>query len=311
MALLCEAASAAPAAPAAAPAASGIPQVTVEAQREAIAEQARQYVGKVSGSGWASAVDRPLGLWRRPVCLAVAGLPRPEGEFVFRRLTGIITSAGAPLGDNACSPNLLVVFTTEPEALLSAWRKRNKRLFGGANPGLVNDFIARPLPVRVWYNTSFTGENGEQGAPSSSLSSGATGAGPGTTTLTQMMLLDIPTYPEVPGGSRLSLTAVPDLSSAIAVVDLRQCEGIGWGALTDYIAMPSLSKMDLATSFRDMPSVLALFGAPRDTRQAGLTDWDRAYLKALYHTRRMSRLQRVEMREQMAREMDATVTGTP
>jgi hypothetical protein len=311
MALLCGAAIAAPAAPAAAPPASGIPQVTVEAQREAIAEQARRYVGKVSGSGWATAVDRPLGLWRRPVCLAVAGLTRPEGEFVFRRLTGIITSAGAPVGDNACSPNLLVVFTTEPEALLSAWRKRNKRLFGAANPGLVNDFIRRPLPVRVWYNTSFTGENGEQGTPSSSLSSGATGAGPGTTTLTQMMLLDIPTYPEEPGGTRLSLTAVPDLSSAIAVVDLKQCEGSGWGALTDYIAMASLSKLDLATSFRELPSVLALFGAPGEGRQTGLTDWDRAYLKALYHTRRMSRLQRVEMREQMAREMDAMVTGTP
>jgi hypothetical protein len=33
-------------------------------------------------------------------------------------------------------------------------------------------------------------------------------------------------------------------------------------------------------------------------------------LKALYHSRRMARLQRVEIREQMVHEMDATMANT-
>jgi hypothetical protein len=311
MLLLCAAASAARADPAAAPSANSLPQVTLEAQHEALTEQARQFVGKVSGSGWASAVDHPLELWRQPVCLAVAGL-RPEAEFIFRRFTPIITEAGAALGRNGCTPNLIVVLTTEPEAFLSAWRKRDRRMFGAANPEVVQQFFARARPVRVWYNSSFAGEDAGAGAPSSALSSAAmAGGGPGgatASTQTQLMLLDIPTFPEQPGGTRLSLTAVPDLSSVIVVVDLKRCEGIGWGALTDYVAMVALSNVDLSTDFADMPSVLALFSAPGEARLTGLTNWDRAYLKALYHSRRMARLQRVEIREQMLREMEAAVT---
>jgi len=311
-ALLCGVAGAALAEPVAPPSSSTLPPVTLEAQRAALAEQAHQFVGKVSGSSWANAVDRPLELWRQPVCLAVAGL-RPEAELIFRRFTEIITEAGATVGRNGCTPNLIVVLTTEPEAFLSAWHKRDSRMFGAANPGLVKQFFTRALPVRVWYNTSFAGD-GVGGAPSNALSSAAmAGVGPGgaiSSTQTQLMLLDIPTFPEVPGGTRLSLTAVPDLSSAIVVVDLKRCEGIGWGALTDYIAMVSLTNVDLDTNFGDMPSVLALFSAPADTRLTGLTSWDRAYLKALYHSRRMARLQRVEIREQMVHEMDATMANT-
>lgn len=313
IALLCAVARAAPAEPVAAPSSSSLPPVTLEAQREALAEQAHQFVGKVSGSSWATAVDRPLELWRQPVCLAVAGL-HPEAELIFRRFTQIITEAGATVGGSGCTPNLIVVLTTEPEAFLGAWRKRDRRLFGSANPGLVEQFLTRALPVRVWYNSGFAGKDAAAGAPSSALSSAAVASsGPGgatTSTQTQLMLLDIPTFPEESGGTRLSLTAVPDLSSAIVVVDLKQCEGIGWGALTDYIAMVSLTNVDLGSNFGDMPSVLALFSAPAERRLTGMTNWDRAYLKAVYHSRRMARLQRVEIREQMVREMDATMAHT-
>lgn len=313
IALLSGVASAALAEPVAAPSSSSLPPVTLEAQRAALAEQAHEFVGKVSGSSWATAVDRPLELWRQPVCVAVAGL-HPEAEFIFRRFTQIITEAGATVGRNGCTPNLIVVLTTEPEAFLRAWKKRDMRLFGSANPALVSQFLTRALPVRVWYNTSFAGKDASGGAPSSVLSSAAAaGAGPGgaiTSTQTQFMLLDVPTFPEEAGGTRLSLTAVPDLSSAIVVVDLKQCEGIGWGALTDYIAMASLTNVDLDSNFGDTPSVLALFSGPADKRLAGMTDWDRAYLKAVYHSRRMARLQRVEIRAQMVREMDATMANT-
>ena len=313
-ALLCGAATLVQAEPPSATSSNSLPQVTVQAQREALAEQARQFVGKVSGSSWATAVDHPLELWRSPVCVAVAGL-RPQGEFIFKRFTEIITDVGATVGTNGCTPNLIVVLTTKPEAFLSAWRKRDQRMFGGANPGLVNQFFTHALPVRVWYNTSFAGRDAAPGASSSALSSAATAGGgamaggAGTSTQTQLMLLDIPTFQDQPGGTRLSLTAVPDLSSTIVVVDLKQCEGFGWGALTDYIAMVSLTNVDLSTNFVDMPSVLALFSAPADKRLTGMTDWDRAYLKAVYHSRRMARLQRVEIREQMVREMDTSVAS--
>ncbi len=322
-ALLCGLVSAASAEPPPATSSSSLPQVTIQAQRAAIEEQAREFVGKVSGSSWASADDdHPLELWRIPACVAVAGLQRPQGELVYGRVTRTMSDAGAPVGKNGCAPNLIIVMTTEPEIFLRAWRKRDRRLFGAASPSLVNQFFDRPLPVRAWYNTSYSGEDGSPGTTSSPLSSSAAAGGGGgggmgesggalSSTQFQAMLAEIPTFRAPYGGTRLRLTAVPDLSSTIVVVDLKQCEGFSWGALADYIAMAALTNVDLHANFSDVPSILALFGEPADKRDAGLTDWDRSYLKALYHTNRMSRLQRVQIREAMVRDMEPGRIATP
>ncbi len=323
--LLCGVATALLADPPPATPSSNLPQVTIQAQQEAVTEQARQFVGKVTGSTWANSDDKPLELWRKPICLAVAGLLRPQGEFVFTRVTQIVSEAGASIDKNDCRPNLFVVVTTEPNVFLSAWRKRDRRLFGSASPGLVKKFFDHALPVRVWYNSKEAGEDEDSSTTSSSFSSaagigaagggGMGGAGSGgmggaaSSAQLQTMLSELPTFRDHYGGTRLSAAAVPDLSSAIIIVDLKQCEGIGWGALADYIAMAALTNIDVDTNFSDVPSILSLFNVPTDKRQTGLTDWDRAYLKALYHTNRMSHLQRVQIREQMASEMGARVTA--
>src|SRR5690242_6559849 len=81
---------------------SGVPEVLIQAQREALEKQAREFVGKVSGSSWADEHDKPLPLGRKAICPAVAGLPRNQGEFIFNRLTDIISVAGAHSGLNGC-----------------------------------------------------------------------------------------------------------------------------------------------------------------------------------------------------------------
>ena len=320
IALLCAMAGAALADPPSQEPPSNIPQVTIQAEREAITEQARQFVGKVTGSSWADADDHPLELWRMPVCPAVAGLPAPQGEFVFKELAHVMTEAGAPVGKDGCVPNLIVVATTQPVEFLTAWRKRDKRLFDNTSPSLVKRFLEQPLPVRVWYNTGLAGEDAAVGSlggglSGAYLSGGMSGGGMGesggvaASAQAQTMLGDIPTFRQRYGGTRLSLTAAPDLSSEIVIVDIKQCEGFGWGALADYIAMIALTNIDLSTNFDDVPSILALFKAPADKRQVGLTDWDRAYLKALYHTERMMRSQREKIRQRMVDEIDRVKTA--
>src|ERR1700733_7936644 len=86
---------------------SSLPEVVVEAQREAIQKQAHVFVQKVTGSAWASdSGEHILGMWRIPICPLVAGLPRPQGQVVFDRLTEIANTAGAHLGATGCRPNL-------------------------------------------------------------------------------------------------------------------------------------------------------------------------------------------------------------
>ena len=49
---------------------------------------------------------------------------------------------------------------------------------------------------------------------------------------------------------------------------------------TDYAAMVVLAQVDPRADYSDQPTVLNLFGDPQNV--TGLTDWDRAYLQALY-----------------------------
>jgi hypothetical protein len=302
--------------------ASSLPQVTVRAQREAIQKQAQAFVRKITGSAWASDDgEHLLGLWRIPVCPIVVGLPRAQGEFIFDRVTEVVISVGAHPGKSGCHPNLYIVVTNQPVEILTAWYKRDRRMFGRPMPAVVKNFLSRPLPVRIWYNTQLSGE-GVPGSNQGTIAGGSLGgeggqmsAGAGTNAGGQMnsqsILADIPIFQDVPGGTRLRAAAAHDLASVIVLVDFKQTEGLSWGQLADYIAMAALTNVDPDRNFSEVPSILALFNTAVQSRPQRLSDWDSAYLKALYHTERMSRLQRVSIALEIAREMDPSKRPEP
>lgn len=286
-----------------------LPQVTIQAQREAIQKQAQTFVQKVTGSAWKSdSSEQILGLWRTPVCPLVAGFPHERGQFVFDRLTEVMMAAGARPGSRGCRPNLVVVATERPEELLRAWHKRDVRMFAQSQPAVVQRFFEKPLPVRLWYITALVGEDGDVAVRSSGGSTTPMQGGMGGGTGSLSLLDEIPIFNSGTGGrlgSRLGLGAVHDLAAVIVIVDLSQMEGMTWNQLADYFAMAALTNIDpYSSSFADMPSILALFSTPSESRPKGLTTWDSAYLNALYHTDRMSPLQRVMIAQKIARDMD-------
>lgn len=71
-----------------------------------------------------------------------------------------------------------------------------------------------------------------------------------------------------------------DLNSATVVIDMTKASGVLLPALMDYAAMVVLAQVDPRADYSDQPTVLNLFGDPQNV--TGLTDWDRAYLQALY-----------------------------
>jgi hypothetical protein len=75
-------------------------------------------------------------------------------------------------------------------------------------------------------------------------------------------------------------------SSVAVILDARQVVGIGIGPLTDYVAMLALADTDPDAPLGASPTILRLFSAraAHEPLPAGLSDWDRAYLKALYGT---------------------------
>lgn len=123
--------------------------VETERRREQVAREVRAYVDAITIQN----PDDALARWQVPVCPAVAGLPFDAGKFVFERVSSIANDAGIPLGKPDCRPNLLIVLTREPEALLRSWLRMNPRLFSRERGVAVTERTIRtPAAVRVFYN---------------------------------------------------------------------------------------------------------------------------------------------------------------
>jgi hypothetical protein len=63
--------------------------------------------------------------------------------------------------------------------------------------------------------------------------------------------------------------------------------------------MSGLAKINHDASVADAPTILNLFTASGDAVPQGLTDWDRSFLEAIYHTFQYVRGQRVAVVDRM------------
>jgi len=258
-------------------------QVTVEAHRQQLEERVTAFVSKLAHPNF----DRSLRRWLVPVCPLVAGLPQVQGEFMLARLSEVARQAGVPLAGEKCSPNLHIVATADPSGLLKSWRRRDRRLYGDAMPAEVQHFLTHTHPVMVWYNAAVTEDGGGALDP----------------TATKLGTNYIPTNHH-PKGSRIQFGAVEMFESVIVIVDLRRVQELSYGQLADYVAMLGFAQLDPDADFGSAPSILQLYSAqPAQPPPGGLSDWDGAYLRALYKTEQASRTQRNQIIQMMVRDM--------
>jgi hypothetical protein len=266
--------------------------ITVEAKRErAILE--RQVSTFVSGITTIPLHDS-LARWGKQssICPLVAGLPREQGEFMLTRLSNIALAAGAPLAPEQCKANFYVVVTSVPDALMKAWERRDITMFGEAGGGKINRFLKSDAPIRVWYNaTLYTSE----GTP---LTADMPGLGSTAPTPNGSPLPGVPTNSRAMN-FRLSRDEVRDLTSVIVLIDARRAKGVSYGQLAAYIAMVGLAEIRMDAQFGDAPTILNLFKNPQGAPPLGLSSWDQAYLKALYHTQHEDPMQLGEMKTSM------------
>jgi|HubBroStandDraft_6_1064221.scaffolds.fasta_scaffold454955_2 hypothetical protein len=264
-----------------------LPQVTVEADRVTLEHRVFNFVTDITRS---APRGESLHIWRAPICPLVAGLPKDQGEFVLARLSQAAQAAGAPLDGEKCRPNLYVVFTQEPDELIKTWREHSNRSFGGVRgtPAAVDRFATRREPVRVWYNREF---GSADGGPLTSDSSMEGFALNGSAAVVNKRAKD----------TRLTFNEVMLFSSVIVVVDGNQVTGLQFGQLADFIAMASMTELDLDAPLGTAPTILQLFTARAAgaTPPSGLTTWDSAFLKALYYTPLKSVMQRSTITTEM------------
>ncbi len=124
---------------------------------------------------------------------------------------------------------------------------------------VIDDFISKPGPVRVLYRDAPVVPSGVH--PSVH----AAKVGPVTYS-----------------GDTWSGNASWYLFRVFVIVDASQLKGVMLGQLADYAALVGLTEIRPVDSLADAPTILQLFnGTPQDA-PAGVTEWDRAFLKSLY-----------------------------
>jgi hypothetical protein len=278
--------SATPAAPTAptAPAAH-IDTITVEAarHREAVERQVKAFVGQIAAKPYEASLAR----WQTvaPICPLVAGLSREDGEYILARLSKIAAAAGAPLAPEHCKPNLYIVVSADPDALLKAWNKRDVWMFGDESDQggpKIRKFLNSNSPIRVWYNAELYSDEGTPLGNTNSCQSALA-------CRTNLRAF----------ASRIGFSTTRDLTSALIMVDGPRARGVNFGQLASYISMIALAEIRAGADLTDAPSILHLFSRSENERPPGLSTWDEAFLKALYHTDQTDKQQLAEIKTTM------------
>jgi hypothetical protein len=264
-------------------------EVTVMAQREQLAKAVTTFVDKITGPHFEGGLTR----WGRPVCPLVSGLPQDEGEFVLERISDIARAAGIPLAGEKCDPNLYILVSKQPQELLRAMGKRNVWFTFGfaAHPSVIDEFISKIGPVRVLYRDFPTA--------------------PCLHPPCEVPNVSVPQVgPITMSGDSWSFDAHGPKYSFVwyvfrgfVIVDASQVKGATRGQFADYVALVSLAQLKLSDGLEDAPTILKLFNGTPQAAPDGMTDWDRAFLRALYTTDQHMHGQRWSVVQSMVNEI--------
>jgi hypothetical protein len=286
------------------------PEVIITGQPE-LATRITGFVNQLTDFDYGDS-NRGLARWQDPVCPLVTGLPQDMAEYILGRLSEIARAAGVPLARESCHhENLFIIVTKNPEAYLREQEKEHGAdVFGEAPPMLINEFIATARPVRTWYDTiertpeglpmyrmAFPGNSGTR--PVAGSGGGTVIAGVQSNSGNANTILANPWSQ----ASHLVLNVVWAIRRVYVIVDPTKFKGVKLGQLADYVSMAGLAQIKLDPHLAGDSTILTLFDTSPQAASAGLTDWDRAFLKSMYAAEQKSVLARSAIAQEMVREI--------
>lgn len=255
-----------------------LPTVEVRGSREEVRREVQTFVGSITR------MDGELvGRWRSFVCPMIVGVSEPQGEFIRQHIIDVYDSVRKKKrkSDEPCAPNLFVIISDEADQVIADWKERDPGMFRWKE----RDGVTRskgPGAVQTWHNATEV----------------ASGMDP---------LIENPNAPPAvltSGSPRIVSPVSEALTAVVVLVDSRATGKVTLAQLTDYIAMVSLAQLDLTVNLSGIDSILRLFAQPRpDVPPEGLTEWDYAFLRALYRISYEPKHQRRDIRARMVREL--------
>lgn len=202
--------------------------------------------------------------WDRRICVGVVNLQRDAAQIVIDRVSEAATLIDLEPAGPGCSPNILVIATDDANGLANALVEGQPRAFrpnySGASQSAraLEAFRVTSQPVR-WWHVSMPVTR-DSGAPAVRL--------PGESA------------PMIPGSGRLTTEVTNRLLRSFVILDITKMEGATFQQVGDYVAMVALAQIDPDADTSSFDTVMNLFDDPGHSET--LTDWDQAYLRALY-----------------------------
>ena len=229
--------------------------------------------------------------WETPVCPSVVGQKPQTARFIVQRLQAVAAAAGAPVSTiAACTPNIQIIFTTTPQALLDQVRQDDPDYLGYATTSEQREKLATVTrAAQAWYTTETIDLDGMHRMDSGrKLGNGITMSNfnafkmPSSSAANRAPI-DLPyaTYARVTG-NHINDGVRTGLNHVIIVIDSTRMAGQKIVPLSDYISMLALAQLNTLDACQELPSIVNLMAANCDRSVEGMTASDLAYLQGLY-----------------------------
>jgi len=254
---------------------------------------------------------RKLATWSGPLCIGAAGLAAAPAGAMVDRVLDWAHSLGVPIGGPGCDLNVLIVFSADADQAASDLVKSRPLDFlpgyGSSHQGAraLRAFQNSGLPVRWWHVSlpvdPHTGDALVRLRGQQPFSVSREIRGPS----------DLGAYGQIVMASRLYDDSLDALQSIVIVIDDAALEQTSFSQLSDYVAMVTLAQVDPDTR-PSAPSILGIF-EPGIVGETTLSDWDQAFLQALYQTHQRNSLPHADstlIARSLARRLEKT-SGEP
>jgi hypothetical protein len=209
--------------------------------------------------------DLPLARFEDRLCPGVLGLKAEYAALLIDRIRYHAQRLDMWLteDDGTCTPNLILAFVDDGQAELAALQDAHGYLFQDLPTHERRALLAEEGPVRVWTTTATRTRDGMPIARRESLT-------------------DPPVVQMAMAHSKIYLTTREDITQVVVLFDRKGTLGKTLVQLADYATMRGLARTrPVEADGQPLDTILALFDAG-STPPAEMTEFDRAYLGALY-----------------------------
>ena len=231
-----------------------------------------------------------MALWTLKICPLTVGLGDKYAQYVNQRIRQVAAAVGAPVDpDPACRPNVEVVFTTTPQALMNNIRKTDPVYLGFYYLNSEADALAKVThPVQAWYTTLSQPyyEHRQLKYSSYAIDVGKCPVGGGIAIKTDNSHeFSLPCFTGAglkTSGSRAEDGAVSSFFNVLIVAEPAKLYDFEIGSVADYITMLALSQPTSLDVCPELPSISNMLATDCASTTVHITDGDLAYLRTLY-----------------------------